>query len=295
MCQKLIDYKNANDGSIHIPELPATTDDPEAKKLIKLRRWRNTQAQYLRRWSRGLDNRRLNLTDEKIDRLREAGLHVPSYNEMFQRLVNHKTETGTLDVNKEEDEELFGWAEEQKKMLARHVQGKPVSISDGQIQQLKSLGYEQTYRNRGGPSGVVDTEARWNTMLEALLKYREEHGHFRFPSDKSVLPKHERLVGYWVKEQRIQYKKLQDGKDSSLTAQRLQRLTAIGFEMSPRPRHISWEDRIQSLREFVLEHGHCRPNDEHPLGGFTNKLRQLYRLRFDEKQKNSLTDKRIVR
>ena len=57
---------------------------------------------------------------------------------------------------------------------------------------------------------------------------------------------------------------------------------------------IPWEQRLRSLREFVAEHGHCRPNRDHPLGAFASNMRTSYRLREDGKQ-TGLTDERVVR
>lgn len=75
---------------------------------------------------------------------------------------------------------------------------------------------------------------------------------------------------------------------------RLQRLTEIGFDFQPIKDQVSWEERIQSLKSFVEEHGHCRPSPKHPeLGIFVGKVRQQYRERGEGKS-NTLTDERVV-
>jgi len=295
MYRKLVEYKDANDGSIEIQEIPEEEkDNPGMKNRESLRIWCNTQAQLQRRCSQGHTDAG-NLTTEKIEKLREVGFPLdPSYDEMYEKVATHKAETGTLDVNKDDDEELFAWVKEQKKMLALFFRGKPVALSDDRIQNLRSLGFEQS-RPGKGPSSVVDAgsaEKKWESMLEALLKYKEEHGSLSFPGEASSLPKPVRQVKNWLAAQRKECKNLQQGKESSLTARRMQRLTATGLDLSPRTEHIPWEQRMQSLREFVSEHGHCKPNKQHPLASFVNNIRHFYWEREAGKA-TCLTDERV--
>jgi len=275
-----------NNNSIEIPErTEEDKDNPEKKSLETLRKWCDTQVQHQLRNSRGLTNNIGYLTAEKVEKLREVGLSLAlSYEEMYQKLVTYKEENGTLEVDKNEDEELFAFAEAQNKMLAKHSQGKPVPLSDERIQNLLTLGC--------GPKSS-DGEAKWNSMLEALQAYKENHGSYSFTSNTSVLPKPERRVKYWAHQQRREYKKLKQGKESTLTAQRLQRLSAIGFDMSPKPDSVPWEQHLENFRNFVKEHGHCRPNIYHPtLGHFTTNMRYFYRKK-EQGQATSLTDERI--
>jgi len=290
MYKKLLDYKNANDG---IPEGPEEEqDNPEAKELC---RWCNLQLHRQRRWAQGYTGSG-KLTLERIEKLRELGLPLaPSYEEMYEKLAKHKSETGTLDVNKDEDDELFTWTKEQKKMLLLHFQEKPVPLSDEQIENLKSLGYDKGRSKKGCPNYVVDVgleEKKWGLMLDSLLKWKEENGTFAIPNDTSSLPKEVKVLQNWVQGQRKEYRNLQDGKESSLTAQRLQRLTAIGLDLKSRPPTLTWEERMQSLREFVSEHGHCKPTRDHPLSGFVSNIRTFYREK-EEGKPSCLTDERV--
>jgi hypothetical protein len=106
--------------------------------------------------------------------------------------------------------------------------------------------------------------------------------------------KHLRDLKYWAMEQRREFRRLGKGDPSSLTAQRLRRLTDLGFDMAPIAEKIPWARRLAQLREFAEEHGHCRPPHQHPnLGSFVSKVRTKYRER-EEGKTNNLTDERVV-
>jgi len=294
--QKLVKYKDANNGSIHIPEmLEGEEDSPEVKELESMRRWCEKQARFQRRYSQGYTDEG-KMTPERIEKLRDVGFHlVPSYDQMYEKLAAHKAETGTLDVQEEDDEELCAWIKEQKNLIIKRVKGNPIPLSDGQIQNLKPLGFEIDHPAGGKISlATIDSAAeqrRWDSMLEAAVEYKEMHGHLKLPSRK-MRPKKVKKLHYWIDTQRKEYKKLQEGKESRLTARRMQRLAAIGLDLSPNGPNKSWEQRMQSLREFASEHGHCKIPQDHELGSFVSYIRNCYRLR-DEGKKNGLTDERV--
>ena len=143
-----------------------------------------------------------------------------------------------------------------------------------------------------GPS--LAKEEKWNTMLAGLAKYKDEHKSLTFPGSLKSLPWPERRVAHWVRKQRAEYKKLQQGQESTLTASRLQRLNEIGLDLMPVPERIPWAQRMQSLREFFAVHGHWRPKRGHSLQPFVSGIVASYSAR--EKGRSSwLTDARVVR
>jgi len=294
--QKLVKYKDANNGSIHIPEmLEGEENSPEVKELESMRRWCEKQARFQRRYSQGYTDEG-KITPERIEKLRDVGFHlVPSYDEMYEKLAAHKAETGTLDVQEEDDEELYAWIKEQKNLIIKRVKGKPIPLSDGQMQNLKSLGFEIDHPAGGKISlATIDSAAeqrRWDSMLEAAIEYKEIHGHLKLPA-RNLCSEKDGKLHYWIFAQRREYKKLKEGKESRLTARRMQRLAAIGLDLSPNGPMKSWEQRMQSVREFAAEHGHCKIPKDHELGGFVSYIRNCYRLR-DEGKKNGLTDERV--
>lgn len=289
-------YKLDNDGSVDVID-----DEKDSHRMKKLHGWCHAQIAKHRRFAQGHDG--TGMTDRLVEKLRGIGLEIgPSYEEMFDRLVAHKSEHGTLDVDKEDDKELWTWVREQKKFLAKHFLGKPVPLSEERVRNLISLGYRQrdTHNGMGKVTDVTDAaseDVKWSSMFIQLQQYKEERGHMQFIGPDSSLTKDERRLKGWVAKQRREYKKLMqdDGgaPQSQLTARQLQRLNEIGLDMQPKSGWVPWEEMIQSLSEFAAEHGHCKPKREHPLYEHVRNLRYRYKKR-QEGEVNGLTDERIV-
>lgn len=147
MLQKLVEYKRANN-SIDIPKIQeGERNDPEKKELEVLRKWCNSQTTNQRRYSQGYTVSS-QLTSIQIDKMKQVGFPVdPSYDKMYERLVTHKANTGTLRVKQTDydDEELHRWVREQKKFLALHFDNKPVELSNDRLEKLIMLGYRPKY------------------------------------------------------------------------------------------------------------------------------------------------------
>ena len=59
-------------------------------------------------------------------------------------------------------------------------------------------------------------------IVQALKKYKEEHGHLKIPRSNSYF-------GNWPNWQRTQYKLYLAGKESKITKEKIDKLIAIGF------------------------------------------------------------------
>jgi hypothetical protein len=91
----------------------------------------------------------------------------------------------------------------------------------------------------------------WQKNFKKLIEFRKKHGHCRVPHNWKADPS----LALWIKRQRIQFKRHQDGKTSSMTYERQKVLEKVGF--SWHSHHGAWEDRWAELREFKQRHGHC--------------------------------------
>ncbi|CAB9511185.1 helicase [Seminavis robusta] len=122
---------------------------------------------------------------------------------------------------------------------------------------------------------------RWNEMYQRLCRYKEANGHClvpnRYPED--------RKLGAWVSAQRRHYKILTSGKKEStpMTLERAQKLIDLGFDWSTTdPRHVSWEDRFEQLKNFKTTYGHVQVPmgwSENPsLSNWVSAQRQDYKL-----------------
>ena len=110
-------------------------------------------------------------------------------------------------------------------------------------------------------------EDRWREKFEELRSFVETNGHTRVPSGDTKLHR-------WLHEQRRSFAK---GK---LREPRRRRLEGLGVDLKSESR-MSWEDRVEELKEFRSEHGHCnvpatwRHNPS--LGGWVKHQRMQFR------------------
>ena len=106
-------------------------------------------------------------------------------------------------------------------------------------------------------------DAGWEAMRAGLAHFEAEHGHCRVPQKHPADP----TLGRWVSSQRVAKKKMDGGNPSpGITAERVAKLEAIGFEWSLRAgekragggHEAGWEAMRARLLALKAEHGHCR-------------------------------------
>jgi hypothetical protein len=147
------------------------------------------------------------------------------------------------------DRKLASWANNQRAFAAL---GK---MRPERRARLEQIGFVFALRS-----------SRWEEMFQALLAFAREHGHSCVPAG------HVRAgvrLGMWVGQTRQSYRR------GRLSASRIQRLEAIGFQW--RPRSVHWQKRYAAVKEFGQRHGHYRMNPS-PLGQWLWKQRRWRRL-----------------
>lgn len=119
-------------------------------------------------------------------------------------------------------------------------------------------------------------EARWDEFFQALLEFKEQHGHCHVPHTYSEDP----ALARWAKRQRYQYKLHLEQKTSTMTVDRLQKLESVGFIWEPQT--SVWETRRLELEAFLKEHGDCnvpcRYSKNPQLGMWVKRQRRQYKL-----------------
>jgi hypothetical protein len=88
-------------------------------------------------------------------------------------------------------------------------------------------------------------ELVWRLRLLELREYREKHGHCRVPNRSEE----NQELATWVREKRHRRAL------GLLAAERVAQLDEVGFEWQPWD--SDWHARLQELRAFREEHGHC--------------------------------------
>ena len=128
-------------------------------------------------------------------------------------------------------------------------------LSADRTQRLDALGVEW-----------APPAALWDKIFARLGQFKDRFGHChvlrRWPEDPQL--------GIWVMRQRIRKRK------GRLSADRIQRLDALGFEWDPRA--TAWEEMFARLGQFQERFGHCHVRSSWPedpqLGIWVHSQRQ---------------------
>ncbi|CAJ1946696.1 unnamed protein product [Cylindrotheca closterium] len=102
------------------------------------------------------------------------------------------------------------------------------------------------------------TSGRWYDRYQDLIQFKKEHGHCCVPSH---WPKNPPLA-QWVKRQRHQYKRSNEGLHSTITPARIEALNKMTFVWDPHS--AFWEERLNELYEFRDKYGHCNVPTKFP-------------------------------
>jgi hypothetical protein len=106
-----------------------------------------------------------------------------------------------------------------------------------------------------------------------------------------------RTLAQWAMRQRKKSKSLPEGKKSTMTKQRIQKLNKIG---SVRSIVDDWSPRLKELENFQKENGHCRvpglrieDSGYYPLACWVARQRQQYKRLRENKTGFIITEERI--
>jgi soluble cytochrome b562 len=118
-----------------------------------------------------------------------------------------------------------------------------------QAQDATSAKRQRT--SRTGPRFRAYQEKQWVQQFDELLKFKQERGHCLVPHTFDENP----TLSRWIKRQRYQYKLKKDGKVSTMTDARIQKLQDAGFVWDSHA--AAWQERYNELKEYLAEHGDC--------------------------------------
>lgn len=130
----------------------------------------------------------------------------------------------------------------------------------------------------------------WINRYAELLEHREKHGDCLVPTFYAA----NKALGSWVFRQRQEYKRMNEGKKSTMSQARVNTLEKIGFVWSTQ---ISWEGRLKELKAYKEVNGDCNVSQhdaENPsLGKWVNKCRDEYK-KMKKGKKSYLTETRLL-
>jgi hypothetical protein len=189
--------------------------------------------------------------------------------------------------------QLAGWVDTQRQASRLLQNGKPSSLKKDRLEKLEGIGFTFKHLNQcphvsepqsdqyynvqkvDGPIScnvndeaeaqsptehdqstfVLNNETKkkggrsWDFLFQELVEYKNVHSHMNVPYMVGQL-------GKWVRDQRIQFRLLSEGKQSSLTKDRLEQMKRIGFDLQVCAARLPWETRFQELIDFRNVRGH---------------------------------------
>ena len=133
----------------------------------------------------------------------------------------------------------------------------------------------------------------WESRLIELREYQSRYGHCNVPKCYPPNPS----LGYWVNEQRFQYRRLIKGKSSYMTQTKINHLNSIGFIWTLRESKRPWAEWLDELQRYRAEHGNVdvplKYEKNIPLGAFVNNQRSEYRKLKKGYGNSSMTTEKI--
>ncbi|CAJ1956931.1 unnamed protein product [Cylindrotheca closterium] len=157
----------------------------------------------------------------------------------------HSSDTagGTAGVERRSDEAFF--TTDQMSLNKKRQRMSPVKESpDGDEVMARFRPYQ---------------ESKWRTQFKRLVQFKFEHGHCCVPHSSPEDP----ILARWVKRQRYQFKKLNDGDTTStMTTHRIQDLESIGFVWHSH--NSAWQEKVNELIAFKQIKGHCNVPSHYP-------------------------------
>jgi len=136
-------------------------------------------------------------------------------------------------------------------------------------------------KNNSTPQFREYQDAQWQEQFQALLDFKSQHGNCNVPHTYELNP----ALSRWVKRQRYQYRLKTEGKRTSMSQERQDKLQDVGFVWDP---HAAlWETRRTELEEYKQQVGSCdvpcRYSKNPQLGMWVRSQRREYKLLRDGK------------
>eukprot|EP00980_Cylindrotheca_fusiformis_P023459 scaffold10493_cov93-Cylindrotheca_fusiformis.AAC.1 len=168
----------------------------------------------------------------------------------------------------------------------------PVTIPDDSSPKPKRFKNNLDENDETGSAAFRPHHDRlWNEQFEKLLAYQEKNGHNCVPITYSEDP----MLARWVKRQRYQYKRYQEGDTSSaIHPARIKLLESVGFVWDAHA--VTWQEKYNELKEYVQRTGNCSIPSYDPqnlkLSTWVKCQRRQYKL-YQQGKPSNMTEDRI--
>jgi len=225
--------------------------------------------------------------DSNGNRQHHPNQHRSAFGRWIDDLMHYRAKNGgdsNVPLKYVEHPGLGNFVNRQRTEYRKLLQGKASSMTRTKIRELDRVDFTWSVREGG--------HASWESRLDELRDYQRTHGHTNVPKNHPPNPS----LGYWVNEQRFQYRRWVRGKSSYMNPAKMSRLNSLGFKWTLRESKRPWEDWMGELRKYGAEHGHVNVPLKYdrnvPLGSFVNNQRSEYR-RMRQGKQSSMTEEKV--
>eukprot|EP00978_Attheya_sp_CCMP212_P009556 scaffold22614_cov53-Attheya_sp.AAC.2 len=255
--QELVDFKKVH-GNVDV-----------LQGFGRLGRWVNSQRKQYRLWKEGKVS---TLNFDRHDKLLSIGFKFScqlSWDQRFQELVDFKNVNGHTNVIVASGP-LGSWIARQRREVRLFKEGNAALMTRDRLDKLESVGFK------------FSCQTPWDQRFQELVEFKKVNGHTNVSS-------HSGALGMWAAHQRTHRRLWKEGKATTLTSDRRNRLESIGFIFSSQ---TPWDQRFRELVHFKKVNGHVNVGAHSgPLGMWGAHQRTLHRL-WKEGNASSLTSDR---
>jgi hypothetical protein len=195
---------------VHFKKINGHTNVPQ--KSGPLGQWVSYQRTQYRLFTEGKHTRLTNEKLESIGFVFKCRPTVSPWDERFQELVDFKKSNGHTNVPQGSGP-LGNWVKTQRAQYSLLKEGKDSALTNEKCKKLESIGFVFKRRPARTP---------WNEQFQELVDFKKINGHTNVPQKSGPL-------GNWVQTQRTQHPLFKEGKYSTLTMARREKLESIGF------------------------------------------------------------------
>ena len=132
---------------------------------------------------------------------------------------------------------------------------------------------------------------QWQEKFEELCEFQRQHGHCNVPRKHN----NTMMLWRWVKRQKYQYKLFKEGKQSTLSQERISALENVGITWDCHG--STWSERLAELTTYQHVNGHCNVPSKYPvnpqLSTWVKCQRRQYKL-YQSGKSSNITAERIT-
>jgi hypothetical protein len=217
----------------------------------------------------------------------KAGKKITSFAERIEQLKAYKAVHGHIRVTMGQNKNLAIFVNHMRGARRDPNKTNGVKLTPERIKALDSIGFDWApprTKIRWSANDGREENIAFEDRLAALSKFKEEHGHVL------VTRKEDRSLAAWCHHARND----RANENSTFTEDQIKALDDIGFRWNVEDQKDQWitfEERIQQLKEFKERHGHYRVTSRHdrPLALFCSDVRSAHR----PGSKKSLPEERV--